>query len=92
MNKASSGGLIGLHDVRSRAWYQSNQISVARNGVLPFLTYVIRKKEKIELGSFSCAMCHTRVLAGGTMVKGAQGNFPFNRALCKPSSSVAADH
>jgi len=26
-------------------------------------------------------MRHTRVLPGGTALKGAQGNFPFNRAL-----------
>ena len=26
-------------------------------------------------------MCHTRIMAGGAVVKGAQGNFPFDRAL-----------
>lgn len=77
----SEGGIIGLHDVRSSEWYQTNQIPVTRAGVLPFLSYVIREKGKIELGSFSCAMCHTRVLADNTVVEGAQGNFPFNRAL-----------
>lgn len=77
----SEGGLIGLHDVRSSAWYESNQIPVTPDGVLPFLTYVIREKGKIELGSFSCGMCHTRVQPRGTVLKGAQGNFPFNRAL-----------
>ena len=51
------------------------------DGVLPFLTYVIREKGKIELGSFSCGMCHTRVLPSGAVLKGAQGNFPLNRAL-----------
>lgn len=48
--------------------------------MLPFVHYVIREKGKIELGSFSCAMCHTRVMPNGTTVKGAQGNFPFERA------------
>jgi hypothetical protein len=80
----SESGIIGLHDVRSSAWYESNQIPVTPDGVLPFLTYVVREKGKIELGSFSCAMCHTRVLPGGTALKGAQGNFPFNRALAHP--------
>ena len=75
------GGLIGLNDVRSNAWYQSNQIPVTPTGVLPFLTLVIREKGKIELGSFSCGMCHTRVLPSGAVLKGAQGNFPLNRAL-----------
>jgi hypothetical protein len=41
---------------------------------------VIRKRGTIELGSFSCAMCHTRVMSDGSMIKGAQGNFPFERA------------
>lgn len=71
------GGLIGLNDVRSNAWYQSNQIPVTPMGVLPFLTLVIREKGKIELGSFSCGMCHTRVLPSGAVLKGAQGNFPL---------------
>jgi hypothetical protein len=42
--------------------------------------YIIRQKGKIELGSFSCAMCHTRVMPDGDAIKGAQGNFPFERA------------
>ena len=29
----------------------------------------------------SCAMCHTRVLPDKTVVKGAQGNFPFGKAM-----------
>jgi len=52
----SESGIIGLHDVKSSAWYESNQIPVTPDGVLPFLTYVIREKGKIELGSFSCAI------------------------------------
>jgi hypothetical protein len=48
--------------------------------VLPDLRYVIREKGKIELGSISCATCHSRVLPDGSVVKGAQSNFPFERA------------
>ncbi len=32
------------------------------------------------MGTVSCGMCHTRVMQDGTIIKGAQGNFPFDRA------------
>jgi hypothetical protein len=41
---------------------------------------MIREKGKIELGSFACRMCHTRVMPGGAILKGAQGNFPLTAA------------
>ena len=62
-------------------------IPITKDGVLPFVHYIIREKGKVELGSFSCAMCHTRVMPDGAILKGAQGNFPFERAA-KYSSLV----
>ncbi|HSU58757.1 MAG TPA: hypothetical protein VLI55_05540 [Bryobacteraceae bacterium] len=75
------GGFITLKDVTSPAWYERTRTPLTPDGVLPFLTYVIREKGKIELGSFACRMCHTRVMPGGAIVKGAQGNFPLSAAL-----------
>ncbi len=72
--------VITLADVRSAAWFEHVQPPLTKTGVMPFATYVIREKGKIELGTFACAMCHTRVLPDGTVVKGAQGNFPIDRA------------
>jgi hypothetical protein len=69
-----------LADVRSAAWFEHVQPPVTKAGVMPFATYVIRQKGKVELGTFACAMCHTRVLPDGTVIKGAQGNFPIDRA------------
>jgi len=63
---------------------------VASDGVLPFAHYVIREKGKIEVGSFSCAMCHTRVMPGGTTIKGAQGNFPFERSSKSSTTQIPA--
>jgi hypothetical protein len=40
---------------------------------------VIRKKGEVELGSMGCNTCHTRVMADGTIVPGAQGNNPGDR-------------
>jgi Di-haem oxidoreductase, putative peroxidase len=79
--EAGDRGVIALADVKSTAWYEKGGIPVSKDGVLPFVHYVIREKGKIELGSFSCAMCHTRVMPNGDAIKGAQGNFPFERAI-----------
>jgi hypothetical protein len=71
---------VPLESIRTTAWYEKNGVPISKDGVLPFVHYVVREKGKIEVGSFSCAMCHTRVMPGGTVLKGAQGNFPFERA------------
>jgi hypothetical protein len=67
--------------LRNPEWYKRTGAPVTRDGVLPFYRYVIRQKGKIEIGVLACAMCHTRVMADGAIIKGAQGNFPFDRAM-----------
>ncbi|HJZ92194.1 MAG TPA: hypothetical protein VKE40_15065 [Gemmataceae bacterium] len=67
--------------VRDPEWYKSTQAALTADGKLPFYRYVIRTKGKVEVGVLSCAMCHTRVLPDKSVVKGAQGNFPFGRIL-----------
>jgi hypothetical protein len=67
--------------VRNPRWYEKTGTPVLRDGTLPFFKYVIREKGKIEIGSFSCGSCHTRVMPDGGVLKGAQGNFPFDRAV-----------
>lgn len=49
-----------------------------REGIIPGVHYVIRTEGKIELGSFSCAMCHSRLMPDGSVILGAQGNLPFD--------------
>ena len=68
-------------DVRNPAWYAKVRPPLTKDGVMPYRRYVIRKKGIVEVGSFSCAMCHTRVMADGSVVKGAQGNFPADRGF-----------
>ncbi len=46
---------------------------------MPFYVYVVRKKGEVELAAFGCATCHTRVTPQGSVLKGAQGNFPVDR-------------
>ena len=72
--------VISVSDVRNPAWFEHVQPPITKAGVMPFATYVIREKGKVELGTFACAMCHTRVLPDGTIIKGAQGNFSIDRA------------
>jgi hypothetical protein len=76
-----SGGIFTLPAVKDSAWYEETGMPVARNGAVPFLHYVIRERGKPELGSFSCAMCHTRFMPDGTVLKGAQGSLPLDRAM-----------
>jgi hypothetical protein len=68
-------------DVRDPAWYRRAGVPTTRDGIVPYLVYVVRKKGTVEVGEGSCGTCHTRLMADGTSLKGAQGNFPFERAL-----------
>jgi len=67
--------------VRNPEWWVRVGAQFAKDGTLPGYRYVIRKKGQVEVGSLSCASCHDRLMPDGTVVKGAQGNFPFDRAL-----------
>jgi hypothetical protein len=62
-------------------WYRDHHVPVARDGTVPFYRYVVRGKGKVEIGTLSCGNCHTRVLPDGSVVKGAQGNFPRSQAV-----------
>jgi hypothetical protein len=75
------GDLLSLANVRDPQYYAALQPPLSASGTFAFGSYVIRKAGKVELGRVSCGMCHTRVLADGRVVKGAQGNFPFDRTV-----------
>jgi hypothetical protein len=70
---------FGAAEVRDPAFYERAGMPVANNGAIPFARWVIRRKGEVELGSMGCNTCHTRVLADGTIVPGAQGNNPGDR-------------
>ena len=70
-----------VEDVHNLAWYSKAGVPTGRDGIMPFVVYVIRKKGRVEVGAASCGTCHTRLLPDGTILKGAQGNFPYERAL-----------
>jgi len=76
----SYGDIAQISDVRNPQWYEKLHVSATKDGTLPWFRYVIREKGKVELGKISCTLSHTRVMSDGTVVKGAQGNFPFEKA------------
>jgi hypothetical protein len=75
--------IVNLRMVRDPAWYAKHRMPLAADGTLPFARYVIREKGKVEVGNLACAMCHTRVMPNGTIVQGAQGNFPFDHVFAE---------
>jgi hypothetical protein len=75
------GATFKVAAVRDPGWYEHNRIPVTKDGVMPFSRYVIRTKGLVEVGSGSCVMCHARVMPDGTLLKGAQGNFPADRIV-----------
>src|SRR5262245_4659266 len=64
---------------RDASYYTALGIPIAGDGTVPFVKYVVREKGKVEVGVLACGTCHTRVMPDGAIVKGAQGNFPFDR-------------
>jgi len=70
----------GLY-VRDPEFYRKTATPVAADGTVPFFRYLVLEKGKVEVGILGCGMCHTRVMPDGSLLKGAQGNFPFDRAF-----------
>ena len=58
---------------------KNSGIPLAAGNRYPFYNYIIDQKGVIKVGIFSCAMCHTRVMQDGSVINGAQGNFPMDR-------------
>ena len=85
----SSGSLFS--EIKHTGWFDKNRILTTKDGILPNMKYVIREKGKIELGILSCAMCHSRVMPDGSVIKGAQGNFPDDRAFGYETRMEAAN-
>jgi hypothetical protein len=51
------------------------QIPVTTDGIMPYGRYLIRQKGVVEVTFDACAMCHTRVLPGGDVVRGGKETF-----------------
>jgi len=65
--------------LRDPGLYTETRTPVTKDGIVPGISYVIRKRGTVEIGFDSCAMCHTRLMEGGGIIRGAQGNLPWHR-------------
>jgi len=83
--------VVQVADVRDPRWSEKLAIPMTKDGTLPWFRYVVREKGKVELGALSCGMCHTRVMEDGTVIKGAQGNLPFERAAALTVNKVTLE-
>jgi hypothetical protein len=74
--------VVSLNDVpyQDADWYREVKIPVTKEGIMPYGRYLIRRKGVVDVTFDGCGMCHTRVLPGGEVVRGAQGNFPFQHS------------
>ena len=81
---------ITVAESRDPDWYKQIGTPVAKDGTIPFVRYVVKKKGTVEVGQISCALCHTRVMVDGSVLRGAQGNFPVVRAVASNIRSGAA--
>jgi hypothetical protein len=81
---------VAVEDVRDARWLAATGTPVPADGTLPWVQYVVRRKGVVELGSTSCGFCHTRVMPGGSTLKGAQGNLPVQRAVAFRWRAAAA--
>lgn len=59
---ASYGANVSLEDVANPEWYAAAGVPIAKDGTIPWVRYVIRGTEQVELGNLSCGFCHTHVL------------------------------
>lgn len=71
--------LVRPRDVVDADWYEENDLGLTSEGTFPWARWVIREKETLEVTNLSCANCHTRLMPDGSVIEGAQGNFPFER-------------
>lgn len=74
-----TGGVLRVDQAQDPEWWKRVRPPIAKDGTLPGYSYVVAEKGTVKAGNLSCASCHTRVMADGSTIKGAQGNFPFDR-------------
>lgn len=68
---------ISSQDVTDPAWYKELNIALTAGGIMPYARWIVREQGRLEVGNVSCAMCHIRVMPDGSVIEGAQGNFPL---------------
>ena len=83
-------GLTAPSTFRDPEFYEEVGMPVAGDGTVPYFRYVIREKGKVEVGEMSCAACHSRVMPDGSVIRGAQGNFPMTQLIGRVLRAISA--
>ena len=86
----ASNRFFRADDVRTPGWYQKTGTRIAKDGIVPTLQYVVKTRGVVEVGVLGCASCHTRVMADGSPIKGAQSNEPLQRQAAHGMRTGAA--
>jgi hypothetical protein len=84
-------GVMSVERATNPEWWLNVGARTDNDGTLPGYHYLIFEKGKIDLGDLSCASCHSRVMPDGRVLKGAQGNFPFDRNRALELRALGAD-
>lgn len=86
-----SGSEDNFQLIRNPAVIAAYKLQTTRDGVLLGLRYVVREKGKIELGTDTCAMCHTQVRQDGSVIEGAPNiHTPFGPLMADLTRRYAA--
>jgi hypothetical protein len=72
-------GFGPVDNVRDPAWYAAVKPPITADGTITAYRYIIRETGKVEVGLTLCGSCHSRVMPDGSVIKGAQGNFPIEQ-------------
>jgi hypothetical protein len=88
-NEYSTGSEMEF--VRDREGYRVARVALTWKGEFPYGRYFVREKGKVELGTDSCATCHTRVLADGSVIVGGPGNNPLGSIIAYELRKAAAN-
>jgi cytochrome c551/c552 len=75
------GDVFTVEEVHDPAMYAYTKMPLTKEGIMPYARYVVPEKGKVIVSSLSCAMCHTRVMPNGLVIKGAQGNHPDTKRM-----------
>ena len=89
-NEYSTGTELAF--ARDRKAYEAVGIRLQQGGLWPYSRYFVREKGKVELGTDSCATCHTRILPDGTKLVGGPGDFPLGRIVAYELRKEARDN
>jgi hypothetical protein len=80
--------VVSAEMVRDPEWWDFVDPPLTAEGTIAGVAYVVRERGRVEAGNFSCAMCHTRVMPDGSVIAGAQGNFPVQRLVSRNARTL----